>query len=256
MEREERLLRELGRYRLGIRPLMAQRHFDGKEKALDGVLTRLMEQRRIQVQKNCLPHGHSVYQLTKSAALTLGFSEARAQKLGPRAIPEHLSILWFCCAYTGIQRLRLEEHQVEQLLGQRLPGTHCAELSFNAAQRPINRLYRVFVPGPAAEDTYTLKKLRDTLDEMRQLRDRHHAPFSPAEWLAERRYALAVLVDHEERRRRLSELVKRAGLLEETHILIEKSISPETLSQTLQEEFYVRNEPTSVIPDPSCAPGE
>lgn len=241
-ERDEKLLRELGQYHLGIRPLMALRHFSGNDKALDAVLTRLIEQNRIRVHKNCLPNGHSIYQLTKAAALALGFSEARAQKIGPRALPEHLSVLWFCCAYTGLQRTRLEETQVEQLLGHRLPGVHCAEVSFNAARRPINRIYRVFVPGRTAEDTYTLKKIRDTLDEVRQLRERGPAKFSPAEWLAERRYALAVLVDNESRRKRFAELIKREGFLEETHILIERSISPETLSQTLQEVFYVRNE--------------
>lgn len=253
-EREEDVQRDLGRYRLGIRPLLALRHFDGNEKALDGVLARLVEQRRIQVHKNCLPNGHSVYQLTKAAALALGFSEARAQRLGPRAIPEHLSVLWFCCAYDGIRRGRLEDHEVAQLLGQKLPGTHCAEVTLKSAGRPLNRLYRVLVPGPTAEDTYTLKKLHETLDEVRHLRERHQAPFAPAEWLAERRYALAVLVDNEDRRRRMAELVKRAGLLEETHVLVERTVAPETLSRTLQEEFYVRTQTTALAAIPSLVP--
>ena len=256
-ERDEKLLHELGQYHLGIRPLMALRHFGGNDKALDSVLTRLLEQGRIRVQKNCLPNGHSIYQLTKAAALALGFSEARAQKIGPRALPEHLSVLWFCCAYTGLQRTRLEETQVEQFLGHRLPGVHCAEVGFTTAGRPVNRLYRVFVPGRTAEDTYTLKKIRDTLEEMRRLRERGRAPFSPAEWLAERRYAIAVLVDHENRRKRLVELVKRAGFFEETHLLVERSISPETLSQTLQEVFYVRNEQsTHLSSSPLCTAAE
>ena len=150
IERDEKLLRELGQYHLGLRYLMAFRHFGGNEKALDGVLTRLIEQNRIRVHKNCLPGGHSIYQLTKASALTLGFSEARAQKIGPRALPEHLSVLWFCCAYNGIQRTRLEDAQLVQLLGQRLSGVHCAEVGFTTAGRPVNRIYRVFVPGNTA----------------------------------------------------------------------------------------------------------
>lgn len=238
-ERDQKILRDLGRYHLGLRSLLALRHFHRDEKALDTVLARLNAHKQIQVHRHCLPDGHSVYQLSKAAALALGFSEARSQRLGSRALPLHLSVLWFCCAYTGVRRKRLEDDEVTALLGQRMPGIHCIEAGLTSGDRPIHRLYNVFVPAPTADPAYTLRKLRDTLTAVRQMRTPGTAPLAPATWLAERRYALAVLVDTEEKRQQMSRLIRTEGLYDETHVLIERSVSPDTLSQTLQEEFYV-----------------
>ena len=126
-DRDNQIRRLTGHYGAMPRVILERRFFDGNPKALDNWLTR--HQKSFQVIPNAVGN-FSLYQLTRSAARELGFSDARAQSYGSRAIVQRLAVLLFCEAYTGIRRRLIETPHLERLTGHALKGTHVLEESF------------------------------------------------------------------------------------------------------------------------------
>lgn len=243
-QRDQQIQRLTGHYGIMLRGILALRYFEGNAKALDNWLTR--HAKSFQVIPNAIGN-HSLYQLTRAAARALGFSDARAQSYGSRAIALRLAVLLFCEAYQGIRRRLIEPAQIERLTGHKLKGTHVLEETFlqpGKSDRKICRLYLVLVPDPKAKFTHTLKTIRETLDEISSLTERHAAPFAPAEWLAARRYCIAVLTEGEEKIKRIREALRAADLFDITHLAVEAIPSLEELSRLLKEVPDVQDEPT------------
>jgi hypothetical protein len=242
-ERDHQIRRLTGHYGIMLRVILALRFFAGNAKALDNWLIRHAKSFQV------IPHAlgnHSLYQLTRAAARELGFSDARAQSYGSRAIAQRLAVLLFCESYLGIRRRLMEPAQVERLTGHKLKGTHVLEETFlqpGKSDRKIGRLYLVLTPDPKAKFTHTLKTIRETLDEISTLTERRAAPFAPAEWLAARRYGIAVLTDQEDKNRRMREALREADLFSITHFAVETLPRLEDVAHLLKEVPDEQNEP-------------
>ena len=107
MERDERILRHIGRYRVSINAVIERQFFDGG--TWDHVLQRLAKRGRLQTVRDAIPGNLNYYHLPRGEARRLGFPDPPAAQ--ERVLRRHLAILWFCCM-TDRARVRLhpEEH--------------------------------------------------------------------------------------------------------------------------------------------------
>lgn len=184
-ERHVQLLRHVGLYRVSIRGVLARQSFGGKTV---GNAIQTVRREGLMVAHRGLGGTLSYYQLTRDGASLLGLPEDRARPFGAQALHTHLAIVAFCCL-NGSARIRLDA----QTLGALFPdnthpaGDHCLE------KGKVTRLYRVYVPGAATSMRSIRARVHELLDE---------AGSQPklSEWMEQRRYGLAVLVDSPGRR--------------------------------------------------------
>lgn len=226
--RDQKVINHIGLYRLTLRAVVTEQGFDGSETACGNVIQRLLDDGRIQSIEG-LPNGFHYYQLTKKEAIAQGLPENRAQPLGPRALNEALAIVWFCCMGRRT-RHRLESRQIQALLGQSFQTPHCVE---KGAGKEMNRVYRIFAPGPATKPAYVVNQVAKLIDEVMSLSPAPKARYGPADMMRERTYAVAVLADTESRREKLHEMIKARELMELAHVIVELAPSPETLSEAI-----------------------
>ena len=196
-ERDEVILKHIGKYGLSIRAVIEKLFFDGATS--DHVLNRLMKESRI-VGVAGISGGLSYYQLSLSEARARGVPEHRARPKKGAALRQTLQVLWFCCM-SETNRNRLERNRVRETFGNG-PGSgkpHCAESDGDKSM-----VYRIYAPGPRSRDEYLLKCLRGDAEkgmERAELRT----------WIKARVFAFAVLVETPERKERLKRLVSKTG---------------------------------------------
>jgi hypothetical protein len=183
-ERHVQLLRHIGLYRVSLRSVLSRQPFGGKT---IGNVIQTVRREGLLVARRGLGGTLSYYQLTRDGAVLIGLPEDRAKPFGSQALHTHLAILAFCCLSRTL-RVRLDTQALASLFPKDLPaGDHCLEKGKQI------RLYRVYAPGPATSMRAILARVHGLIDEAGE-----HAKLS--EWMEERRYAFAVLVDSPERR--------------------------------------------------------
>lgn len=183
-ERHVQLLRHVGLYRVSLRSVLSGQPFGGKT---IGNVIQTVRREGLLVARRGLGGTRSYYQLTRDGAVLIGLPEDRAKPFGSQALHTHLAILAFCCL-ESTPRVRLDTQALASLFPENQPaGDHCLEKGKQI------RLYRVYAPGPATSMRAIRARVHGLLDEARG-----HTKLS--EWMEQRRYAFAVLVDSPERR--------------------------------------------------------
>lgn len=207
--RDQAILQHIGLYRVTLRPILSRLFFG--EGSCAYVLHRLTAGGLVQTRKG-LRSNRSYYQLTLKGAGAAAVPADRSKPLGTQALHTHLSIAWFCCMQR-VRRYRLEAEAVAGLLGgEAPPGDHCVE---DDPKRP--RVYRVYAPGPTVVLRNVLRQVGEHIAEARG---------SPTarDWMRARAYAFGVLVETDERRAALRELLSsgpRGTLHREAYVRVE-----------------------------------
>lgn len=235
-ERDLRILKHIGMYRITLRPILARLYFDGNESAMANVLKRLNAPETVKAGRRAeapsssglikvrggLPGNISYYQLTRLGARRVGVPEYRAEPFGNQALNLHLALLWFCCA-GGSQRFRVSDEDFPSIP----PGEYCV----TAGER--KKLLRVYAPTETAERS----SIHRTIAEHAELLLSHP---STAQAVRDRSIGLAILVHSYEQG---SELMRamRSGkgtfgkLLTLMHVVIKPVPSIATLSGMIHE---------------------
>ncbi len=191
-ERDLRILHHVGLYRITLRPVLERLFFAGT--SCGNVVQRLRQHGYLRTGK--LPGNISYYQLTPSAATTIGLPVSRGTVFRAQALQQHLSILYFCCMQ-DTRRYRIENEQLSQSFQEHPPqGDHCIEETPNR-----KRLYHLYVPAPNTS-------IRNIIREIRHDFRQAIANSGVRPWIAGRMYAFAVLVDTPQRRSTVREQLK------------------------------------------------
>lgn len=196
-ERDELILKHIGKYGLSIRAVIEKLFFGGATS--DHVVSRLVKEGRI-VTSNSIPGGLSYYRLSLSEARARGVPEHRARPKKGAALRLALQVLWFCCM-SDKNRNRLERKKVGEAFGNG-DGSgkpHCGE-----SEGEHSLVYRIYAPGPNSRDDYLLKCLRSDAEkglERDELRS----------WIEARAFSFAILVETPERKERLKRMISKTG---------------------------------------------
>ncbi len=194
-ERDEQILRHIGRYRISIRAVIERLYFRGATS--DHVLRRLSEESRICVHKGVIPGGLSYYQLTLRETRRLGLPDTRARQDKTKVLRRELAVLWFCCM-ADRERLRLDHAEFKRLGPAKIwAAPHIAETS-----GPDTFIYRLYMPSPGTKDDRFIDILRaDAFDAVHDV--------LIAGWTSAGRYGFAVLVENRCRETQLTRLIER-----------------------------------------------
>lgn len=217
--RDELILQHLVLYRLTLRAVLDELFFEGRSS--DNVVERLKKQGHIQVQRG-LPGRLSYYQLTEAEARRRALPEERAQAPGPRALAEHLSVLWFCTLGARPRR-RLEADELQRLLPE-LPSARPHAIEDGTPRRVL----RLFIPGPTSPVESTIRAVSDETRELAA--NPVHAP-----WLKTRRFAVAILAQNQARAKTFREEIELAEAQAFTDVSIEVVPGLDELSEALRE---------------------
>jgi hypothetical protein len=196
-ERDEKIIKHIGRYGLSIRAVIEDRFFDGATS--DHVINRLTKEKKISSEGG-IPGGLCYYHLTISEARSRGVPDHRARRKKSSALRQALQVLWFCCMCDK-KRNRIERRQLGAAFGTG-KGTgkpHCAEID---GERSV--VYRLYTPGPNSRDDYLLKVLRADYEAALEMP-------SLKEWIESSAFGFAVLVETPERQEKLQRLFRKAG---------------------------------------------
>lgn len=206
-DRDEKILRHTGLYRLTFRRVLSELFFEGRTPG--NVLGRLIAEGRIRARGG-LPDRLCYYQLTLAEARSRGLPLARTRPPRPQAFQTHLGVLWFCF-FNGspYERRRLERDELDRLFPNAAPkGPHVVQGG------PVPLVWRVHVTGPRTDDRALVKLLVRRFDRLR--RDEALGP-----WVRSKRYAIAILAETEGRQRRLQEIIARHELTHRTPAVVE-----------------------------------
>lgn len=220
-ERDERILRHVGLYRLSIRAVIERLFFDGK--SCDDVINRLVAKEKL-LTVSRLPNRVSFYKLSLTAARARGFTDNRAETRGvqTRSIRRALAVLWYCCMGENI-RHRIERKDLTQLFA-RAPGLgipHCWE-----NQHGVGRIVRrIYTPGPNTPTDEILRTLHH--DGEAALADLKLAPLVLA-----RRYSFVVLVKAQERKELIEEQLEASPA---TAVAVEVVPDPHCLADAIRQ---------------------
>ena len=190
IERDEKILKHIGKHGLSIRAVIEKLFFDGA--TCDNVINRLIKEKRI-VSEASIPGGLCYYRLSLSEARSRSVPDHRAHPKRGAALRQALQVLWFCCM-SEKNRNRLERKKVAETFGDG-PGSgkpHCAE-----AGEEHSIVYRIYAPGPNSRDEYVLKSISGDYEkalERPEIRT----------WLHDKAFGFAVLVETVERKERLA----------------------------------------------------
>ncbi len=221
LDRDERILRHIGLYRVSLRGVIEELFFDGESS--DHVLQRLQETGRIRAIKG-LPDNLSYYQLTRPEARSRGIPKHRADSRGER-LAEDLAVLWFSCMGPR-PRPRLERKPLDKVFG-RGPGMgkpHCREKLSETEQV----IYRVRLAGPDTDDGRLLRDL-----EWWFRAGLAHPKQSP--YFLENLLGFAVLVEHPDRVAKLKEQIQKRDSLTPALLHVEEVPGISRLAAALRE---------------------
>jgi hypothetical protein len=219
-DRDERILKHIGLYRVSLRGVIEELFFDGK--SCDHVIQRLLNEGRIQAVEG-LPDKLSYYQLTLRETRSRGIPKHRADSRGGR-LPEDLAVLWFACMGAR-PRPRVERKPLGKVFG-RGPGMgvpHCREHLAENEQV----IYRVRFAGPDTDDTRLLRDI-----EWWARSGLAHHQLGP--YLLEQLYGFVILVEHPDRVERLQELLARREALTGIRIHVESVPGPMRIAAALR----------------------
>ncbi len=190
-DRDEKILKHIGRYGLTLRAVVEHLFFDGREKACDAVLNRLVKDGLI-MSRCGLPGGLNYYQLSKSETSGRDASPYVAREKKSGALRRAVQVLWFCCM-ANHDRSRIDGRQIEKQFGMArgIRKPHCRE---TRNETPF--LYRIYTPGPGSRDDYLLKVLRGDWVTAEQ-----HPVLG--EWLRTGSYRFAVLTEVSRRKEKI-----------------------------------------------------
>lgn len=222
-ERDEKILKHIGKYGLSIRAVIEKLFFDGS--TCDHVINRLVKEKRIASVAG-IPGGLNCYRLTLSEARARSVPEHRARPKKGAALRQALQVLWFCCM-TEKNRNRLERRKVAETFGNGNGSgkPHCAEVE---GEQSI--VYRIYAPGPNSRDDYLLKCLKSET-EKGMLRPELRS------WIEAKAFALAVLVETPERKDRLKRLISKTGPYEvRIHVEVTPGLSTLAAAVRSREE--------------------
>jgi hypothetical protein len=196
-ERDEAILKHIGKYGLSVRAVIEKSFFGGA--TCDHVINRLIKERRIRSVAG-IPGGLNYYQLSLSEARARSVPEHRARPKKGAALRQALQVLWFCCM-SEKNRNRLERAKVSEIFGKGNGNgkPHCAE-----AEADQSIVYRIYAPGPNSRDDYLLKCLKSETEKGILRPELQN-------WIAAKAFAFAVLVETLERKERLKRLISMTG---------------------------------------------
>lgn len=196
-ERDEKILRHIGKYGVSVRAVIEKLYFDGATS--DHVIARLIGEKRIAAAAG-IPGGLSSYRLTLSEARARGIPEHRARPKRGAALRVAIQVLWFCCM-TGKNRNRLERKKLREVFGCGIGDgkPHCAQ---SEGERSI--IYRIYAPGPNSRDEYLLKCLSSDYEKALERPELKS-------WIESKAFGFAVLVETLERKERLRRLISKVG---------------------------------------------
>lgn len=216
-DRDDRILAHVGLYRVTFRRILARIFFDGREKACQNVVDRLLQEGSlcdVQLGGSALKY----YQLSPGEAAKRGIRH-RARSLGGRALSEAIGVLWFCTILA--QRYRLERKELCSVLGPAAPqGTHCAEPGNPA------RIYRIYLPGPWTKPAAIAASLDEIIASAKQ------TPVLSG-WITNRLYGIAVLVPTEARANLIQQAIASKRIGEGTRIILEQTPDAKALPGAL-----------------------
>jgi hypothetical protein len=197
LERDENILKHIGKYGLSTRAVLEKIFFGGA--TCDHVINRLTKEKRV-VSSPSIPGGLCYYRLSLLEARARCVPEHRAKPKRGAALRQALQVLWFCCMSEKARSL-LGRKKVGETFGNGNGSgkPHCAEVEGDQSI-----VYRVYAPGPNSRDDYLLKTLKSDTEkgmERPELRS----------WIEARSFAFAVLVETPERKERLKRLISRTG---------------------------------------------
>jgi hypothetical protein len=225
-ERDEKILKHIGLYRVSLRGVIEELFFDGE--SCDHVIQRLQESGRIRAIKG-LPDNLSYYQLTLSEARLRGIKQ-RAHRRG-KQLAEDLAVLWFSCMGAR-PRPRLERKPLGKVFG-RGPGMgkpFCREKHSETEQI----IYCVRVAGPGTDDKRLLHDIewwvRNWLSDTKR-----------AQYILAKLLGFSILVEHPDRVEKLRELVARRDALTGVLINIEEAPGPHQLASAIRKRKEERS---------------
>jgi hypothetical protein len=220
-ERDEKILKHIGKYGLSIRAVIEALFCDGATS--DHILNRLIREKRIASEAG-IPGGICYYHLTLTEARARSIPEHRARKKKGAALRQAIQVLWFCCM-GGKRRNRIERNQLGRNFGNGKGSgkAHCAEVD-----EERSTVYRLYVPGPNSRDDYLLKTLRVDYEVAKGIP-------SLMEWIRDDAFAFAVLVETPERKTKLERMVIKHGL-KNIRILVEVVPGLSNLAVAIREK--------------------
>lgn len=196
-ERDEQILKHIGKHGLSIRAVIESLFFDGA--TCDHVINRLIKEKRV-VSDASIPGGLNCYRLSLSEARARSVPEHRARPKKGAALRQTLQVLWFCYMSDKKRNLLTRKKVGENFGNGNGSGKpHCAEAGDEQAL-----VYRIYAPGPNSRDDYLLKCLRSDTEKGMQRPELRN-------WIEAKAFEFAVLVETPERKERLKRLISKTG---------------------------------------------
>ena len=235
--RQQAIIEHIVTYRLSLKATITKLFFEGNEGACGAVLYSLQKKKWIQ-SVGGLYKGFRYYRLTESEAIRRGLDESYYNPRNP-TLHEDLAVLWFCLM-GPVTRHRLSAAQVKEGLGKLFPGPHCVEKCFitrDGVTEKLNRTHWVYVPGTRTREGTIIKKVVTHLERVAKSSLENASGLSPKDWLEDRQYGAAILVDNEARRDRLDKLLdgEKRAIRKLAHVIVEITPSPTSLKEAFDE---------------------
>jgi hypothetical protein len=223
--RDQAILNHLGRYRLTFKEVVRHLYFNGADP--QKVLDRLRDGGLIQAHSG-FGGNRRGYGLTTKGAALCGLHKRTATALGSQSTPECLSVLAFCFLMETPRALLTREDLKELFQTPPVGRFHCVDA---AASGPS--VYHVYVPGPSTQPGDVVGKTRAHIARSRESAEM-------AQWLDERLYRYAILVDSPSRAPVMNEAFDQAKdeeggpLRNAAEILVVHVAGPDGLEEVLR----------------------
>lgn len=218
-ERDEKILRHIGLYRLSLRAVISRHFFDDGNPG--NVLQRLKDGDRIRYRQG-LSGRLSYYQLTPQEATVRFQSTKRAQPLKGQSLNANLAILWFCCM-ADKKRERLEKAHLVKLFQDEAPsGPHCLEGGDSYC------VLRLFPASAKTNNANLIARVQHYLQRASQ-----QPPLD--KWVTNRQYGFAILVETRERVESLQNALSKLGFDKKARFAVEQVPGPQTIRRALND---------------------
>jgi hypothetical protein len=194
-KRDRSILEHIGRYRLSFQEVIERLYFKGADS--QKVLDRLRDSGFIASEKG-FGGNRSAYVLKPKGVAARGLPRRTADELGSQSMPDYLAVLSFCCLM-GKARIVLLKDELKELFEHEVPKGryHCLERADSSS------LYHVSIPGPTKREDAVVAATRSHVARMLGSK-------GLSEWVTERLYQYAILVDSAERARAITKAMDGA----------------------------------------------
>ncbi len=227
-ENDERVIRHIARYRVGLRPIFSKLIFDGNESAMGNSIARLTKRERIEIREGL--NRYNFYTLTPGEARRLNLPESRATLFDNdtrgQALHRWITSAWFCCL--GEQRRKLlTDGEVQEFLGYRdTQVSYCTERQADGSVC----IYRLYTPVDTGKLPPFLSRVLRDIKEARQRPSYDAAKPTLAQLIDAQVFRIGVIVGNDERRNALNRLIEQSDDLKELRakVLVETCVTPLT----------------------------